>query len=134
MVAIPVLDFSLPAPEVSAMGVEGAVVPVAPREGFGAWQLSASERMVLYARAGVPTEYIPILEAIGYCESKHSPGAVGDSGNSLGWFQLWRGWARDGEDLHDPATNLAVALRIRETRGRWGGGGGWTCATILGIS
>lgn len=97
------------------------------------WVLSPTERVTLYAIAGVPTKYIPILEGIGYCESKHSPGAVGDGGNSLGWFQIWTGWFREGEDPFDPETNLRVALRIRETRGRWGGGGGWTCADILNI-
>lgn len=97
------------------------------------WVLTVSDRVRLYAASGAPVEYIPILEAIGECESKHSPGARGDHGNSLGWFQLWTGWFGPTEDPMDPATNLRVALRIRETRGRWGGGGGWACADILNI-
>lgn len=112
---------------VSAAGLSGGV------QELRTWTLTPADRIILYARAGVPVEYIPILEAIGSCESSHSPGAVGDSGNSLGWYQIWTGWFREGEDPYDPATNLAVALRIRETRGRWGGGGGWTCADRLGI-
>lgn len=108
----PVLAPPEPTPgEVVAQGE-----PVMPVDGLRSWQLTAAERMVLYARAGVPTEYIPALEAIGECESHHSPGAVGDSGNSLGWFQLahlWFGYAgEDVEQWADPATNLRTALAV----------------------
>lgn len=95
--------------------------------------LTVSQRVVLYAVAQVPVEYIGILEVIGELESHHSPGAIGDSGASLGWFQINRFWFHEGEDPFDPLTNLKVALRIRALRGRWGGGGGWTAADLAGI-
>lgn len=117
---LPTVEANVAASELSA--------PLQPVQPLNTWVLSAAERAIMYARAAIPVEFMPILEAIGYCESKHSPGAVGDGGQSLGWFQLWVGWAREGEDLMDPVTNLQVALRVRETRGRWGGGGGWSCA------
>jgi len=61
------------------------------------------------------------------------PAAVGDAGASLGLFQIWTGWFFEGEDPMNPLTSARVALRIREIRGRFGGGGGWTCAGLLGI-
>lgn len=96
-------------------------------------QLTEEEAISLLRQAGAPTEWIPDMLTIGWCESKHSPGAVGDSGNSLGWFQLWSGWFREGEDPFDALTNARVAVRVREIRGRFGGGGGWSCATNNGI-
>lgn len=74
---------------------------------------------------------------ISYCESRWFPGVTGDSGRSLGLFQLWTGWATwygvPPDALYDPATNARVARAVREHRGRWGGAGGWTCADLLGI-
>ena len=96
-------------------------------------QLSREEMVAVYAEAGVPAEWVEPLLAIAWCESRYSPGAVGDGSNSLGLHQLWTGWFREGEDPFDPVTNARVALRVRETRGRFGGGGGWTCADLLGI-
>lgn len=96
-------------------------------------QLTAEQVDAVYAAAGVPEAWVEPLRTIAWCESKYSPGAVGDSGNSLGMHQLWTGWFREGEDPFDPVTNTRVSLRIRETRGRFGGGGGWTCATLNGI-
>lgn len=85
------------------------------------------------AAADVPPSLRPAFAAIGACESHHNPAAVGDSGNSLGWLQLWRGWFRPGEDPYDPVVNATVGLRVYQARGRFGGAGGWTCADILGI-
>jgi hypothetical protein len=79
---------------------------------------------------------------ISYCESRWNPGALGDINSagepqSWGMFQLWGGWSRFAgvtvESLLDPAVNAAVALQVREHRGRWGGAGGWSCADHLGI-
>lgn len=83
--------------------------------------------------AEVPIEYREPLSAIIQCESRWNPGAIGDHGNSLGAAQLWSGWFYEGEDPFDLVTNLRVATRVRSLRGRFGGGGGWTCADILGI-
>ena len=95
--------------------------------------LSESEVVAFLKAAGAPEEWIPDLVTISACESRHRPGAIGDGGNSLGQYQLWRGWAREGEDLMDPLTNAKVAVRVRETRGRFGSAGGWTCATLNNI-
>ena len=97
-------------------------------------QLTEAEMLAVLRAAGAPEEWIPDMLTIAWCESHYSPGAVGDSGNSLGLFQLWSGWARPGEDLFDPLTNARVAVRVREIRGRFGGGGGWSCADLNGIS
>lgn len=82
-------------------------------------------------------EHAPAACAVAWCESRFDPHAVGDGGRSLGWFQLWTGWAAwygvQVDALFDPATNAAVARAVFEYRGRWGGAGGWTCADLLGI-
>lgn len=82
-------------------------------------------------------EHAPAACAVAWCESSFDPHAVGDGGRSLGWFQLWTGWAAwygvQVDALFDPATNAAVARAVFEHRGRWGGAGGWTCADLLGI-
>lgn len=96
-------------------------------------QLTEAEMRVLLAEAGAPAEWIAPMLTIAWCESKYSPGAVGDSGNSLGLFQLWSGWAQPGEDLFDPLTNARVAVRVREIRGRFGSKGGWSCADLNGV-
>jgi soluble lytic murein transglycosylase-like protein len=80
--------------------------------------------------------------AVAWCESRYQPEALGDinaqgEAQSLGLFQLWRGWAPwagyQPEQLLDPAINVRVALKVLEHRGRWGGAGGWTCADLGGI-
>ena len=111
-----------------------AVVEVASaRVSAQGGSLTEAEMRALLAEAGAPAEWVPDMLTIAWCESHYSPGAVGDSGNSLGLFQLWSGWARPGEDLFDPLTNARVAVRVREIRGRFGSTGGWTCATNNGI-
>jgi hypothetical protein len=82
-------------------------------------------------------EHAPAACAVAWCESRFDSHAVGDGGRSLGWFQLWTGWAAwygvQVDALFDPATNAAVARAVFEHRGRWGGAGGWTCADLLNI-
>ena len=87
----------------------------------------------VYEEAGVPEVWRGYLASIAWCESKGDSGAVGDRGASLGTHQLWRGWFRAGEDPFDPVVNARVAVRVREALGRFGGAGGWSCATKLGI-
>lgn len=100
-------------------------------------QLTEGQVAQILVEAGAPPEWVAPFLAIAWCESKYRPGAVGDGGNSLGLFQLWRGWAPAygvaPEAMFDPLVNARVAVYVRETRGRFGGGGGWTCATLLGI-
>ena len=99
--------------------------------------LTEAEVIAVLREAGAPEEWIPPLLTIAFCESRWSPYAVGDGGNSLGMFQLWHGWARPmgyaPDDLFDPVKAARTALYVREVRGRFGGGGGWTCADLRGI-
>ena len=99
--------------------------------------LTISEAEAALRLAGWPTEMIPAAMAVAYCESKHSPYASGDSGNSLGWFQLnrmWFGYA--GEDASmwaDPVTNARTALavyRYEQARG-YQPFANWSCRTAL---
>lgn len=82
--------------------------------------------------------------AVAMCESSYREDARGDwneakqQHQSLGYLQLWRGWAAwwglsDAEALLDGRINAEVARAVLEHRGRWGGAGGWTCADKLGI-
>ena len=121
--------------DVSAAGVTpGATFTPAPNSGS---QLTEAEMRALLAEAGAEAEWIESFLAIAWCESKHSPGARGDGGASLGLYQLWTGWAPAAgyavDDLYEPLINTKVAVYVRTVRGRFGGGGGWTCAGILGI-
>ena len=99
--------------------------------------LTEAEVIAVLREAGAPEEWIPPLLTIAFCESRWSPGAVGDGGNSLGMFQLWYGWARPmgytPDDLYDPVKAARTALYVREVRGRFGGGGGWSCADLSGL-
>ena len=58
-------------------------------------------------------------------------------GGSHGLAQLNYNWfAKAGEDpdqRYDPVVNLRTALWLYNRLGRFGGGGGWSCAGILGI-
>ncbi len=85
--------------------------------------------------AGVPIEWWADFKAIAHCESRWRPEAIGDGGNSIGLMQMWYGWASKAgvTDLLDPVQNLIAAKYVREVRGRYGGGGGWSCAETLGI-
>lgn len=99
--------------------------------------LSEAEMDALLEVTGWPVEWREEAKAIAWCESRYRPGAVGDGGNSLGVWQLWTGWfpaaGYSVEQAYDPVVNARVALYVRQMRGRWGGGGGWTCADLLGI-
>lgn len=109
------------------------IEPVATVAAASVGQLTEEQAIDVLRAAGAPQEWIPDMLVIGWCESHYRPGAVGDSGNSLGWFQLWSGWFYAGEDPFDALTNARVAVRVRETRGRFGGAGGWSCAGLNGI-
>ena len=111
--------------EVEAMAVAPVVALDAP--------LTSEQMDALYAYVGVPVEWRAELRAIAWCESQYRPYVTGDGGASLGLHQLWSGWFREGEDPMDPVVNTLVAVRVRETRGRFGGAGGWTCADLAGI-
>ena len=79
-------------------------------------QLDSDQIRQLLAEVGTPPEWIEPFVAIAWCESKYSPGAVGDSGRSLGMWQLAHLWfAHAGEDITrwaDPDVNARVALSV----------------------
>lgn len=99
--------------------------------------LTEADMRAILTATGWPVELHDQALTIAWCESRYRPGAVGDGGNSLGLWQLWTGWfAAAGysvEQAYDPVVNSRVALYVRTTRGRWGGGGGWSCAGLNGI-
>ena len=99
--------------------------------------LSETELRAILTEAGWPAEWHDDALAIAWCESHWSPYAVGDGGNSLGAWQLWRGWFGPAgysvDQAFDPLTNARVALYVRQVRGRFGGAGGWSCAERMGI-
>ena len=90
---------------------------------------------------GWPAVEAPQLARIMFLESTCNPAAVGDGGDSRGLLQIhcptwvepsqnWpTGWAAANgypitcDDLHDPATNLAIGFLI--WAGVEGSGGGW---------
>lgn len=79
-------------------------------------QLTEAEMRVLLAEAGWPAELIPQALAVSWCESKWSPGAIGDSGRSVGLFQVnaatWFPYAgEDASQWADPLVNARVAWR-----------------------
>ena len=124
------LNFTLP----TNVDHDGAIVEAATSRVQALGESLTEDEVVAFLRAaGAPEAWIPDLVTISWCESKHRPGAIGDGGNSLGALQMWTGWFRPGEDPFDPLTNYRVGVRVRELRGSFGGGGGWTCATLLNI-
>lgn len=100
--------------------------------------LSEGELNAILQEAGWPEHLWGEAKQIAWCESRWRPGAVGDGGNSLGAFQLWYGWfskaGYSSADYADPVVNATVARYVYEVRGsRWGGGGGWSCAALVGL-
>jgi len=94
-------------------------------------------RQVLYS-SGWPEELLSQALAVSYCESKWSPGASGDSGRSLGLFQLniatWFPYAGEDPALWaDPLVNARVALKtygydIARGYEPWRQ---WSCGSVL---
>lgn len=106
--------------------------------------LTKDEMLSVLAEAGWPAgQLTEEALAVSFCESQWKWWIAGDSGNSVGLFQMgrsrpgWYGWfihfGVDESLALDPVTNSRVALMARLERGRWGGFGGWTCADRLGI-
>lgn len=106
------LDLHLPTHiELPVSVVEAASVRVSQQGG----SLTESEAISVLRDAGWPTELIPAALRVAWCESKWSPYAVGDSGRSVGLFQLnkqtWFRYAgEDPEMWADPVVNARTAL------------------------
>ena len=105
--------------EHSVPGVSAAAAPdvhTAPAPALHLGPLTPGEVRAALREAGSPEEWVEPLTSIAWCESRFSPGAVGDSGRSVGLFQLWTGWfPYAGEDFAswaDPHVNARTALAI----------------------
>lgn len=126
------------APQLAKDGaaVSAAVEPV-PMTPIWPQVLNDTELKHVLRLAEWPENRIDGAISIVWCESRNNTQAVGDNGQSLGMFQLntmW--WAYAGEDIShwdDPVVNARVALAVYGYLGRWGGGGGWSCARIMGL-
>lgn len=78
--------------------------------------LSEAEMRAVLTLAGWPAELHDEALAISWCESRWSPYAVGDGGNSLGLFQLNGMWfpyaGEDGTRWADPLVNARTAYAV----------------------
>ena len=130
----------LPPPELQAAGVSShQPQPVASQQQreTGPGQLSEAEMVGVLQEAGWPASLIPAALAVSWCESKWSPGALGDGGVSVGLFQIgrsrpgWNGWfiyfGIDESNWADPLTNAYTALLVYQNSG-WEP---WTCRRVL---
>lgn len=132
---------SAPGVEVDALYHPGETVPFAQvvverardRVAAHGGQLDRAELDAVLEVAGWPPELRQQAAEVAWCESRWSPYAVGDRGNSLGLFQLWSGWfswAGVGvENWNDVVSNAQVALAVARrdiARGRspWAQ---WSC-------
>lgn len=91
-------------------------------------QLSEAEVRGVLLAAGWREPELSQAVAVAWCESRWRPGAIGDSGRSLGLMQLWVGWFDwAGVPLalwSDPQQNAEVAHLVwARDLGR--GGDGW---------
>jgi hypothetical protein len=122
-----------PAPAWLAEAQVSAPTDIDPQPEATPWpaQLTEAQMREVLRLAGWPDQLADEALGVAWCESRWSPGAVGDGGSSLGLFQLWGGWfAAVGLPLErwaDPVVNATAALRVLERRGGWGGAGGWSC-------
>jgi hypothetical protein len=122
-----------PAPAWMAEAQVSTPLMIDPQPEATPWpaQLTEAQMREVLRLAGWPDELADEALAVAWCESRWSPGAVGDGGSSLGLFQLWGGWfgavGLPLERWADPVVNAAAALRVLERRGGWGGAGGWSC-------
>ncbi|MCX7618273.1 transglycosylase SLT domain-containing protein [Tepidiforma sp.] len=118
-------------PPVSAPGADidealhpGTTVPTAQvvadaarrRTAAHGGQLTRAELDAVLELAGWPEAARAEAAAVAWCESRWSPGAVGDGGSSLGLFQLWSGWfgwaGEPSDAWMDPLVNAKVALAV----------------------
>ena len=120
-----------------AIATDATVVAAAAVQVADGGALTEAQMIELLREAGAPEEWHADMLAIAWCESRYRPGAIGDGGNSLGLYQLWTGWAPAAgygpDELLDPAVKTRVAVYVRSVRGRFGGGGGWSCAALNNI-
>ena len=101
-------------------------------------QLFHDQLRALLREVGAPEEWIEDLVTIAWCESRGHPDSWNTDGeDSRGIWQLWVGWFRaagyTAEQWRDPYVNARTAVYVRESRGRYGGLGGWSCADLNGI-
>lgn len=107
-----------------------------PATGIAMWppQLTDDHMDTVLSQAGWPESLRDEAKRVAWCESRWSPGAIGDGGNSVGLFQIgrsrpgWGGWflyfGADESQWADPVTNARVALFVYEYSGSWKQ---WSC-------
>jgi len=69
--------------------------------------------------------------AISWCEARWNPGAVGDRGASVSYFQIQPQWWQQvvpGEDLADPEVNVRAAYIISDGGRDWSA---WSCRWVV---
>jgi hypothetical protein len=125
-----------PEPSVSAAAVSAAPQPLAVPTTQTTYpaQLSHDELQAVLVAAGWPAELLAAATKVAWCESKWSPGALGDGGRSVGLFQLnlrtWFPYAGVDPALwNDPVVNARVALHtynydLARGQAAWNQ---WTC-------
>lgn len=102
----------IPTVEASVGAQQVAEPTVMPAERPG--QLTEAEMRDILLRAGWPESLHNEALAVAWCESRWSPGVVGDGGDSVGLFQLnlatWFPYAgEDASQWADPLVNARVA-------------------------
>ncbi len=111
------------------------VVALADLDDVG--QLSESESKYLLHWTGWPAEIIDEAVQVMTCESRRVPDRIGDSGDSVGLYQIqwtpatWKGWkyaegmeAIQSKTIDNIVTNSMAALVIYQKYGGWRE---WTC-------
>lgn len=133
-----------PGPSVPAKSPTSGMVTAAQDVSAAGGPLSGSQRFdrdglrQLLRDVQAPEGWIEDLVTIAWCESSGQSWVWNTNGeDSRGLWQLWSGWFPAAgyslADWQDPHVNAATALYVRETRGRYGGIGGWSCADKHGI-
>lgn len=92
-------------------------------------QLTEDQVELVLERAGWAPELWGEAKAVAWCESRWSPGAIGDHGASVGLFQLnkatWFKYAgEDPEQWDNPVVNARVAMAAYRYSSGWAQ---WTC-------
>lgn len=115
--AVPVFTvMGSPEPEPPTLAEDAVAGAVARTRAHGGALTEAEMRAVL-AEAGWPAGLHDEALRVAWCESRWSPYAVGDGGNSRGLFQLnvatWFAYAGEGPEMWaDPLTNARVAWAV----------------------
>ena len=87
------------------------------------WESSV---LSLLKEAGIDIE---VAKNVIFCESRWKPDAVGDSGDSLGLWQINKVHSIGEDCLFDPVCSTKVAIKL--IKENWRGWENWSCFRIL---